>query len=251
MRFLRSIWYYLTAVFVTAYWSSAVVLGALVGVKYRKGGLYDQAARGWGSWLAALNGLTLRAEGLEKIPADRSYVYVSNHVSFADMWALCALIPDSMRFVAKKELFDIPLFGHALKAARHIRIDRQNLQAAFGAYEEAGASIRSGLSAIVFAEGTRSRDGKLQPFKKGPFVLAIASKVEVVPVWIEGAYEAIPPGGWYVRPGVITLRFGTPVPTAGLSYDDRDALTVQVHDQIVALAGDSPSVRVDPVGAHH
>jgi 1-acyl-sn-glycerol-3-phosphate acyltransferase len=249
MKILRSIWYYATAIFVTAYWSTAVVLGALAGVKYRKGGLYDRAARGWGSWLAALNGLTLRVEGLERIPTDRSYVYISNHVSFADMWALCALIPDSMRFVAKKELFDIPLFGHALKAARHIRIDRKNLQAAFSAYEEAGKAIQDGISAIVFAEGTRSRNGKLQPFKKGPFVLAIASKVEVVPVWIEGTYEAIPPGGWYVRPGVVTLRFGTPVPTAGLNYDDRDELTDQVHDQIVALAGDSPYVRVDRVAA--
>ena len=77
--------------------------------------------------------------------------------------------------------------------------------------------------------------------------LAIASKVEVIPVWIEGTYEAIPPGASYVRPGVVTLRFGTPVPTAWLDYDDRDELTEQVHAQIVGLAGDSPYVRFDPV----
>ena len=248
MKPFRSIWYFGTSIFVTAFWSTAVVLGALVGVRYRKGGLYDTAARKWGAWLAAANGLELRTEGLDKIPADRPYVYISNHVSFADMWALCALLPDSMRFVAKKELFDIPLFGHALRAARHIRIDRQNLQAAFGAYEQAGKAIRYGISAIVFAEGTRSRNGKLQPFKKGPFVLAIASKVEVIPVWVEGTYEALPPGGWYVRPGVVTLRFGTPVATAGLDYDDRAELTDQVHTQIVGLAGASAYVRVDPVG---
>lgn len=247
MKPFRSIWYFGTSILVTAFWSIAVVCGALFWVHYRKGGLYDTAARKWGAWLAALNGLELRTEGLEKIPTDRPYVYISNHVSFADMWALCALIPDSMRFVAKKELFDIPLFGHALRAARHICIDRKNKQAAFGAYEQAGKAIRHGISAIVFAEGTRSRDGKLQPFKKGPFVLAIASQVEVIPVWIEGTYEAIPPGGWYVRPGVVTLRFGTPVPTAGLDYDDRTELTEQVHTQIVGLAGDSPYVRVDPV----
>lgn len=244
MNVLRGIRFVLSAILVTAFWSVAVVLGALLGTRYRKGGLYDTAARKWGSWLAAINGLTLRAEGLERIPTDRSYVYISNHVSFADMWALCALVPDSMRFVAKKELFDIPLFGHALRAARHIRIDRKNLQAAFSAYEQAGKAISHGISAIVFAEGTRSRNGKLQPFKKGPFVLAIASQVEVVPVWLEGTYEALPPGGLFVRPGVVTLRFGTPVPTAGLTYDDRDALTEKVHDQIIALAGDSPYVKV-------
>lgn len=247
MKPFRSVLYVVSAISVTAFWSIAVVLGALIGVRYCKGGLYDTATRKWGVWLAALNGLEFRTEGLDQIPADRPYVYISNHVSFADMWALCALLPDSMRFVAKKELFDIPLFGHAMRAARHIRIDRKNLQAAFGAYEEAGKAIRDGISAIVFAEGTRSRNGKLQPFKKGPFVLAIASKVEVIPIWIEGTYEALPPGGWYVRPSVVTIRFGTPVPTAGLDYEDRDELTDQVHAQIVGLAGDSPYVRVDPV----
>ncbi|MBW8772665.1 MAG: 1-acyl-sn-glycerol-3-phosphate acyltransferase [Gemmatimonadetes bacterium] len=247
MKPLRVLLYFTSVIAVTFTCSVWVMLGWVAGVHYKKGGLYDTAARKWGTWLAALNGLELRTEGLEKIPADRPYVYISNHISFADMWALCALLPDSMRFVAKKELFDIPLFGHALQAARHIRIDRQNLQAAFGAYEQAGKAIRHGISAIVFAEGTRSRNGKLQPFKKGPFVLAIASKVEVIPVWLEGTYEALPPGAWYVRPGVVTLRFGTPVPTAGLDYDDRGKLTDMVHTQIDRLAGDSPYVRVDPV----
>ena len=244
MTSLRSAWYVLTVIFVTAICSLMVVIGAVCGVKYRKGGLYDRAARYWGSWLAGLNGVRMRAEGLERLPTDRSYVYIANHVSFADMWALCALLPDSMRFVAKKELFEIPLFGHALKAARHIRIDRKNLQAAFGAYEEAGKAIQDGISAIVFAEGTRSRNGKLQPFKKGPFVLAIASRVEIVPVWLEGTYEALPPGGRYVRPGMVTLRFGTPVPTAGLDYDDREELAEKVREQMVGLAGDSPYVKV-------
>jgi len=249
MNSLRSAWYVVTVILVTFICSMMVVIGAVAGVKYRKGGLYDRAARYWGSWLAELNGVGMRAEGLARLDAEKSYVYIANHVSFADMWVLCALLPDSMRFVAKKELFDIPLFGHALKAARHIRIDRTNLQAAFSAYEEAGKAIQDGISAIVFAEGTRSRNGRLQPFKKGPFVLAIASKAEIVPVWLEGTYEALPPGGRYVRPGMVTLRFGTPVPTAGLDYDDRGELTDKVRAQMIALAGDSPYVRVDPVVA--
>lgn len=243
MTSLRSAWYVLTVIFVTAICSLMVVVGAVFGVKYRKGGIYDQAARRWGTWLADLNGVGMRAEGLDHLSPDKSYVYIANHVSFSDMWVLCALLPDSMRFVAKKELFDIPLFGHALKAARHIRIDRKNLQAAFSAYEEAGKAIQDGISAIVFAEGTRSRNGRLQPFKKGPFVLAIASKVEIVPVWLEGTYEALPPGGRYVRPGMVTLRFGTPVPTAGLDYDDREELADQVRAQMIALAGNSPYVQ--------
>lgn len=247
MTLLRSAWYFVSALFVTAFWSVACVVGSLVGVGYRKGGLYDQAARGWGRWLSVANGLTIRVEGLDHLPADRPYVFIVNHFSFCDIWVLLAVLPDSVRFLAKKELFAVPLFGHALRAARHIRIDRHNLQAAFGAYAEAGESIRSGISAIVFAEGTRSEDGRLRPFKKGPFVLAIASQVEVVPVWIEGAYAAMPKAHFYVTPGTVTLRFGAPVPTAGLTYDERDALSELVRARMVALAGDSAGVRVDPV----
>src|SRR5690349_17354038 len=107
MNHLRSAWYVVTVVAVTFICSLMVVTGALFGVKYRKGGIYDLAARRWGSWLAALNGIGMRAEGLERVDPSRSYVYIANHVSFADMWVLCALLPDSMRFVAKKELFEI------------------------------------------------------------------------------------------------------------------------------------------------
>ena len=246
MILLRTVWFIFTAFWVTLFWSVTVIVGSLVGVGYRKGGLYDLAARNWGTWLAALNGVRVRSEGLDRFPHDRPYVFISNHFSFADMWVLLAVLPDSVRFVAKKELFDIPIFGRALRAARHIRIDRKNLQAAFGAYEEAGGAIREGISAIVFAEGTRSRDGKLHPFKKGPFVLAIASQVEVVPVWIDGTFEALPSSHWWVKPGVATVRFGTPVPTKGMDYERREGLMEAVRAQIVALAGDSPAVRPDP-----
>lgn len=237
MNLLRTLWYVATTAFVTFYWSMACIIAALAGVEYRKGGIYDRATRNWGRWLSAANGLTLRTEGLDRLPTDRPYVFISNHFSFCDIWALCAVLPDSVRFLAKKELFDIPIFGRAMRVARHIRIDRQNLQAAFGAYEEAGKVIRDGMSAIVYAEGTRSPDGKLQPFKKGPFVLAIASQVEVIPVWVEGAYQALPKGQLYVRPGVVTIRLGAPIPTSGFSYEARGALMERVRGEIVALAG--------------
>lgn len=245
MNPLRILWYYLTVAFVTFIWSMACILGALAGVEYRKGGVYDRATRNWGRWLSRANGLTLRTDGLDRLPTDKPYVFISNHFSFCDIWALCAVLPDSVRFLAKKELFDIPIFGRAMRVARHIRIDRQNLQAAFGAYEEAGKVIRDGISAIVYAEGTRSPDGKLQPFKKGPFVLAIASRVEVIPVWVEGAYEALPKGQRFVMPGVVTIRVGSPIPTEGIDHEARGALMEQVRREIVALSGRPDPVRVD------
>ena len=242
MKLLRTIWYFITLSVVTFTCSVACIIGSLLGVKWRKGGLYDQAARKWGTWLCGSNGLTVRIEGLERLDPSRSYVFIANHFSFCDIWALCAVLPDPVRFLAKKELFDIPIFGRALRVARHIRIDRQNLLAAFGAYEEAGKAIREGISAIVYAEGTRSPDGKLQPFKKGPFVLAIASRVEVIPVWVEGAYEAQPKGQLWVKPGAITVRLGAPIPTDGLDYEERGDLMIRVREAMVALAGDSSGV---------
>jgi 1-acyl-sn-glycerol-3-phosphate acyltransferase len=248
MNLLRAAWYVWTVFWVSLVNSLTVIIASLLGIKYRKGGVYDLAARRWGTWLATSNGLRVKVEGLDHIVAGHPYVFISNHFSFADMWVLLAALPDSVRFVAKKELFDIPIFGRALRSARHIRIDRRNLQAAFGAYEEAGVAIREGMSAIVFAEGTRSRDGKLQPFKKGPFVLGIAAQVEVVPVWVDGTFEALPSWRWWVKPGVATVRLGVPVPTAGMDYERRDALMEQVRAQIIGLAGDSNAVRVDPAG---
>lgn len=249
MRLLRGIWYWSFLLFATMVWGGGCIVLALVGVKYRKGGFYDRAARNWGRWLCRATGITVDVHGLDRIPPDRSYVFIANHFSFSDIWVLLAVLPDSVRFVAKKELFAVPLFGHAIRAARHIRIDRENLQAAFGAYDEAAAAIRTGISAIVFAEGTRSADGRLHPFKKGPFVLAIASQVPCVPVWIDGAYAAYPKGQWYVKPGVVSLHLGAPAATAGLTYEDRDGLMERVRSQIVAMAGDSPAVRVDPAAA--
>jgi 1-acyl-sn-glycerol-3-phosphate acyltransferase len=249
MSVLRTIWYLGLLLWTTMVWGGGCIALALVGVGYRKGGFYDRAARYWGSWLCRWTGLDVRVEGMGRFPPDRPYVFIANHFSFADIWALLMVLPDSVRFVAKKELFWVPLFGWALKAARHIPIDRENRLAAFSAYDEAGQAIRNGISAIVFAEGTRSWDGKLRPFKKGPFVLAIASQVPVIPVWVEGAYDALPKGRSWVKPGVVTLRFGAPVATQGLTYDDRDTLMERVRVEIVALAGDSAGVRVDPPGA--
>lgn len=249
MSLLRA-FLYLGSLFVaTMWWGMVCILGAMIGVEHVTGGLYDRAARNWGTWLCRLNGLTVAVEGLDALPAGQPYVYVANHFSFCDIWALLTILPDPVRFIAKKELFALPILGPALRAARHISIDRKNLVAAFGAYEEAAAAIRSGISAVVFAEGTRSPDGKLHPFKKGPFVLAIAAQVPAVPVWVEGAFEAMPKDQWWVKPGVVTIRFGAPAPTAGLTYEDRDRLMEDVRVAIIELAGDSEGVRVDPVGA--
>ena len=116
---------------------------------------------------------------LERLDRSRSYVFVVNHTSIVDIWALLVAVPNSFRFVAKQELSHVPVFGKAMQSAGNIFIDRGNLTSSFASYDVAAAQLRQGLSAMVFAEGTRSRDGRLLPFKKGPFILAIRAGVAI------------------------------------------------------------------------
>jgi 1-acyl-sn-glycerol-3-phosphate acyltransferase len=171
---------------------------------------------------------------MDNIP-DRSCVFVANHVSWVDVWVLAALLPGRVRFLAKRELFWVPFFGSAMKQAGHIPIDRQNRRAAFDAYAEAVRLIQQGTRAVIFGEGTRSRDGTLQPLKKGPFVLAIQAGVPVVPVFIEGTYGVLPKGSIMLRPRPITVLVGEPLLTQGLSYEDRESLGQRCRESLVAL----------------
>jgi 1-acyl-sn-glycerol-3-phosphate acyltransferase len=176
---------------------------------------------------------------LERVPHDRPVVYVANHQSFFDILALAATVPGQMRFVAKREMAKIPILGPAMKAAGQIFIDRQNRVRAFEAYEEAALAVNAGLNAVVFAEGTRSRTGELQPFKKGPFVFAIASKVPIVPVYCAGTFDILRKGSIWVRPHPVTLYFGEPIPTAGLTYEDREALLERTRAVIMGFRIDA------------
>lgn len=219
------------------YYGGQVIIAALIGVRSRRGGIYDRASHRFGKRLCDINGVRVVVEGRERLRDDRPCVYIANHVSFVDIWVLLRELPGSVRFVFKKELLEVPIFGRALVAAGHIRIDRQNRAAAFAAYDHAAAAIRAGTSAVVFAEGTRSRDGRLQPFKKGPFVLAIAAQVPVVPVFISGSYALMPPGARYPARGTVTIKVGEALPTAGLDHEDRNLLTSRAHEAMRALAG--------------
>src|SRR5436309_16036402 len=168
-----------------------------------------------------------------------------------DIWALFATLPGSVRFVAKQELFRIPVLGAAMRAAGHIAIDRTLKTRAFEEYADAARTIRRGFSAVVFPEGTRSRAGDLLPFKNAPFALAIAAQVPVVPVYVHHTFEILPKGAWRLRPRPIRLLVGAPIPTAGLIAGDREALRERVRAAIVALrqralTGDPAAARVGP-----
>jgi 1-acyl-sn-glycerol-3-phosphate acyltransferase len=161
------------------------------------------------------------------------HVFVANHLGNHDVFALAAKLR-WIKFVAKAELFRIPVFGRAMLAAGMVPIERANRKAAFGSYSIATQRIQAGASVAVYPEGTRGTAYALRPFKKGPFVLAIQAQAPIVPVVIHGALEIQRKGRFHVRPGVLHMHYLEPIETLGLTYDDRNALARRTYEAMAA-----------------
>jgi 1-acyl-sn-glycerol-3-phosphate acyltransferase len=238
----RTAWFGIVLLVTTIWYASKAVIAGLLGVPNHADGVYDHITRNWSRWLLWGAGIQTRAIGWEKVPADVPVVFASNHQSLFDIWMLAALIPTHVRFVSKKELSRVFLLGKAMTAAGHIFLDRQNRQKAFDAYDEAAEAIRRGTSAVVFPEGTRSRTGELQPFKKGPFVLAIAAQVPIVPTYCAGTFTLLPKGRALITPHPVAAFFGEPIPTKGMTYDDRERLMQTAEAAVKRLRDEAKRV---------
>jgi len=232
---MRTLWWLLVVVPSTIVHAVGVIGAALLGIERRPGGVYDWGTVDWSRQLLRAAGTPVEVNGLERVPQHEPVVYASNHTSMFDIWALAATLPGSTRFVAKQELGRIPLLGLAMRRAGHVLIDRFNRARAFEAYDKAAQVIRTGISAIVFPEGTRSPTGELLPFKRAPFGLAITAQVPVVPVYVHGTYRIMPKGSLRLRPMPIRIEIGDPIPTAGLGLAERDALGARVREAILGL----------------
>lgn len=232
---IRLLWYYAVLVYSSTVHASGALLGALFRVKHRPGGVYDWSTQDWGRQILRAAGTPVLVEGMEKVPRNQPVIYASNHSSMFDIWALSSVLPGSTRFVAKQELARLPLLGPAMVAAGHIMIDRAVARRAFEAYDRAAQTVRRGFSPIVFPEGTRSPTGELLPFKNAPFALAIAAQVPLVPVYVHNTFRILPKGGWRLRSMPIRVFVGEPIPTAGLTPADREALRDRCRAAILAL----------------
>jgi 1-acyl-sn-glycerol-3-phosphate acyltransferase len=213
---------------------SALVCGAID----RSGDLVLALARLWSRVILGVPGVKLEVKVHTPLEPGRPYVFMPNHASMVDIWAVFVAIPASFRFIAKKQLARIPLFGWAMAAGRFIFIDRQNAASARRTMGEAARRIRSGQSVVIFPEGTRTRDGRLGPFKKGGFHLAMDSGAEIVPVAIKGSREVMPRGAALIRAGTVTLEVGAPIPTTGLTSSDREALIQKVRSRVAEMLGE-------------
>jgi 1-acyl-sn-glycerol-3-phosphate acyltransferase len=188
----------------------------------------DPAIFLWASSMLRAAGVRTAASGLEKLPAG-NFVLTVNHQSHFDALVLFKHIHRHMRFVAKAELARIPIFGTALRRAGNIFVDRSGGARDKHKLNDAVERVRNNTSIVFFAEGTRSEDGVLRPFKKGAAIFAIDAQVPMVPAAIAGTHEILPKGTIAVRPRPAALVVADPIETAGRTHDDREALTEQAH----------------------
>ncbi len=179
-------------------------------------------------------GVKVKVKGLENVDPDLPRIYMSNHQSYFDILAFFAGLPIDFKYILKKELMRIPLFGIAVRRGRHISIDRGNPRKAFESVQKAAEKIKSGYSVLIFPEGTRSPDGHMQPFKRGGFRLAIQSGCDVVPLAISNSHNIAAKGSLKVNKGVIAINIGKPISIKDYTKKDIDKLLVRVREAVVA-----------------
>ncbi|HSR15124.1 MAG TPA: lysophospholipid acyltransferase family protein [Gemmatimonadales bacterium] len=189
--------------------------------------------RSWGRLFLFVAGVKMETEGAERLDPNGSYVVVSNHLSNLDAPLHIATMPVSVRFLAKKELFKIPIFGSAMRSIGIVETDRMAGPTAHRAINRQVARVVDlQRSLVIYPEGTRSKDGELHAFKKGAFRIAVDNEMPVVPVTISGTQLVWPPGHNIVRPGTVKMVIHAPIPTAGLQARDIDALRDRVHETV-------------------
>lgn len=193
-------------------------------------------ARVWARSLLLFARVRVSVEGLEKIDRQTAYVLVSNHLSYMDTPVVLSYIPLQFRFMAKKGLFQIPFLGTHLIQAGHIPVPREDPRAAVKTLSRAAEVIRDrGISVLIFPEGGRSEDGKLQPFKEGAAYVAIKAGVPIVPIALLGTREVLPMGSATYHAGKVRLRIGEPISTGGATLREREAFTERARAEIVKL----------------
>jgi 1-acyl-sn-glycerol-3-phosphate acyltransferase len=194
--------------------------------------MYDRFQEGLRIGLR-IAGIHVHVEGLENIPPGVC-IFASNHASNLDPIALTPNIPRRVALLAKKEVFNIPVLSKAIRLAKLVPVDRGDSEAAAESVDLAIKYLKEGLSFCVYPEGTRSRDGRLLPFKRGTFVMALRAGVPVVPVSLAGTQDLMRKGDWRIYPGEVTVRFGPAVNAAGYSMEQRDELRRTVQGIVAA-----------------
>jgi 1-acyl-sn-glycerol-3-phosphate acyltransferase len=185
------------------------------------GNLAHRCITQWARTSLALAGLRVHIEGQERLNPQNTYIFMPNHASFLDTLLAFVYIPGDSRNIIKEEVFSIPLLGLILRRSGHIPLDRKNAWKALKSLRQAADLLKEGISVVVFPEGTRTPNGEIQEFKTALFILPIRSRIPVVPVLIEGTFQALKRGSILVNPVPLKLTFYDPIPADSFGVRDR------------------------------
>jgi 1-acyl-sn-glycerol-3-phosphate acyltransferase len=229
---LRTFWVALVAVVATIPLATLTLLIAMI---RSTSPWIEPVIRLWARIMVRAAGIDLRTEDIEKIHRDQRYILVANHYSYFDIPCIFAAVPQPIRFMAKASLFKIPIFGWAIGRAGFIPIDRKNRRTAVKSFDLAAQRIRKGNTIVIFPEEGRSRERTMRPFQRGAFLLALKSERPIMPIAIDGTYDVYNAKSRLIRPGRVTIRTGTVIPTEGRTLRDKEHLLNESRVQIQTM----------------
>jgi 1-acyl-sn-glycerol-3-phosphate acyltransferase len=219
-------------------WLYTVVFGITsipFGFFDKDGSILHGFAREWSKLILKTIFSPVRVTGLEKIDASRTYVYAVNHASALDIPVLYASLPFQFRIVHKKELLSYPVIGWHLKRSGQVCVDQQNPSHSVGQIKSAVRTLKNGMPLVIFPEGGRTADGRIQPFLDGAFFMAIKARVDIVPIALVGTYELLPMDTFHIKSRQLEMRVGEPIPTSEWSVRNLQGLSAKVQQEVEAL----------------
>ncbi len=193
------------------------------------------AAVPWAKLILKVSGVKGEVIGKENILPDKNYIFMSNHQSFVDIFVLLANIPKDFKFIMKSELMKIPILGAAMRKAGYMEIEREDPRESIKQLNKAVEMIKKGTSVLIFPEGTRSADGRLLPFKKGGFYIAIRSGTDIVPLCIKGTHKIAPKGSWTMKKGRYQFIIGEPISVKAYGKKKVNELMEHVRNRIAKM----------------
>ena len=214
-------------ILITAFMAIMVILVSFVTAG---GDTAHKVGRIWAKCILVLSNIRVTVKGLSNLKLGRSYIYMANHMSNFDIPVLQAYLPVQFRWLAKAELYKIPVFGYAMKRAGYISIDRSDRKSAIESLNKTVKIIRDGISVVIFPEGTRSRTHNIQPFKKGGFFLAVDSGVPIIPIIIHGTERIMPKEQMLIKPGNVTLEIAKPINSSDYTRETKNELMDKIRD---------------------
>jgi 1-acyl-sn-glycerol-3-phosphate acyltransferase len=224
-------------------WAYTLILGVAsipFGFLDKDGSILHGFARVWAKLVMKSIFSPFTVSGLGQIDTSKPHVYAVNHASALDIPALYAFLPFQFRILHKKELLSYPIVGWHLKRSGQVCVDQQNPTRSVGQLKSALRTLKRGMPLVIFPEGGRTPDGKIQPFLPGAFFLAIKAQVDIVPIALRGMYELLPMNTYHIKPRSLEMRVGKPIPTEGLTLRDMEMLSEKVRKAIEEMYYVSP-----------